>query len=390
MGSRSWRWGTRRRAGDADRAARLTAALVRTTYATGRIVTVRRWLAWFEERGLGDRYPQVAVNASWMEASAGMPAAAERWAAIAGRGTSDAVMADGSPLGSYLALNRANLCARGIATMGVDAQLAIDRLAPGSPVLGTALALGGVAAYLDGRADDAGPVWVHAADVAADTGGHVASATVAALQAVVALERRDDARAAELIASAREVVETRELEEYGHSALVFAVAARVAVRRGDLGAARTEITRAARLRPLLTYAIPWTAIHLVQIGQAYLELADPTGARAVLREIDHILRLRPDLGIIGEQAAALGTRIETIRHGTAGASSITAAELRLLPFLATHLSFREIGERVHVSRHTVKSQAIAVYRKLGVTSRSEAIERINEIGLLGAGPASND
>ena len=38
-----------------------------------------------------------------------------------------------------------------------------------------------------------------------------------------------------------------------------------------------------------------------------------------------------------------------------------------------------------MSRHTVKSQAIAVYRKLGVTSRSEAIERINEIGLLGAG-----
>ena len=151
---------------------------------------------------------------------------------------------------------------------------------------------------------------------------------------------------------------------------------------------RREITRAARLRPLLTYAIPWTAIHLVQMGQAYLELADPTGARAVLREIDHILRLRPDLGVIGGQAAELGTRIDTIRHGTAGASSITAAELRLLPFLATHLSFREIGERVHVSRHTVKSQAIAVYRKLGVTSRSEAIERINEIGLLGAGPTT--
>jgi LuxR family transcriptional regulator, maltose regulon positive regulatory protein len=85
---------------------------------------------------------------------------------------------------------------------------------------------------------------------------------------------------------------------------------------------------------------------------------------------------------VPDQAAALVTRITAIRDETPGASSITAAELRLIPFLATHLSFREIGERVHVSRHTVKSQAIAVYRKLGVTSRSEAIERIQEIGLL--------
>jgi LuxR family maltose regulon positive regulatory protein len=382
--------GHAQQAGEADRVARLTTSLVRETYASGRIATVRRWLAWFEERGLGDRYPQVAVHASWMEASAGMPAAAERWAATAAGGTSDELLPDGSPLDSYVALNRANRCARGVVEMGRDAAVAGERLAPGSPLRATALALEGVAAYLGGRPDAAGPVWAHAIDVAVDRGAHVAVATVAALQAMVALERGDEPGAAERIAVARRAVEDHQLEEYGHSALVFAVAARVAVHGGDLAGARQDITRAVRLRPLLTYAIPWTALHLVQIGQAGLELADPTGARVVWREIDHILRLRPDLGVIGEQAAALGVRIETIRHGTAGASSITAAELRLLPFLATHLSFREIGERVHVSRHTVKSQAIAVYRKLGVTSRSEAIERINEIGLLGAGRGPTD
>ena len=63
--------------------------------------------------------------------------------------------------------------------------------------------------------------------------------------------------------------------------------------------------------------------------------------------------------------------------------SLTAAELRLLPFLATHLSFREIGARLYVSRHTVKSQAIAVYRKLGATSRSESVQFAHRLGLLG-------
>ncbi len=61
---------------------------------------------------------------------------------------------------------------------------------------------------------------------------------------------------------------------------------------------------------------------------------------------------------------------------------LTGAELRLLPLLSTHLSFREIAERLFVSRNTVKTQAISVYRKLGATNRSEAIARVAELGLI--------
>ena len=64
------------------------------------------------------------------------------------------------------------------------------------------------------------------------------------------------------------------------------------------------------------------------------------------------------------------------------ASTLTTAELRLLPLLTTHLTFREIAERLFVSRNTVKTQAISVYRKLDATSRSEAIERAIELGLV--------
>jgi LuxR family maltose regulon positive regulatory protein len=48
----------------------------------------------------------------------------------------------------------------------------------------------------------------------------------------------------------------------------------------------------------------------------------------------------------------------------------------------TYLSFREIAERLFVSRNTVKTQAISIYRKLGVSSRAEAIDRAAELGLL--------
>jgi LuxR family maltose regulon positive regulatory protein len=54
----------------------------------------------------------------------------------------------------------------------------------------------------------------------------------------------------------------------------------------------------------------------------------------------------------------------------------------VLPLLSTHLTFREIGEQLYLSRHTVKSHAMSIYRKLAVGSRGAAVERAREIGLM--------
>ena len=55
--------------------------------------------------------------------------------------------------------------------------------------------------------------------------------------------------------------------------------------------------------------------------------------------------------------------------------TLTPAEVRLLPLLATRLTFPLIAERLGISRNTVKTQAISTYRKLGVSSRNEAVAR---------------
>ena len=117
---------------------------------------------------------------------------------------------------------------------------------------------------------------------------------------------------------------------------------------------------------------------------AYLALTDVAGARTMLREVDELLRRRPHLGVLGQQADQLRAQVDTMRADVLGASSLTAAELRLLPLLATHLTFREIGERLHLSPHTVKTQAMSIYRKLGVSSRSQAIHHAQQLGLLPA------
>jgi LuxR family transcriptional regulator, maltose regulon positive regulatory protein len=84
--------------------------------------------------------------------------------------------------------------------------------------------------------------------------------------------------------------------------------------------------------------------------------------------------VRPDLGRLPTQVEELWSSLDQARHARPGASSLTTAELRLLPLLATHLTFREIGQRLYVTQHTVKTQAISVYRKLGVSSRGQAVQ----------------
>ena len=101
-----------------------------------------------------------------------------------------------------------------------------------------------------------------------------------------------------------------------------------------------------------------------------------------MRQAHDILQKRPDLGVLPKEVDELESKLDTMRTGNVGASSLTAAELRLVPFLPTHLSYPQVGERLHVSRNTVKSQAISIYQKLGVSSRDEAIERLQESGLL--------
>ena len=74
-------------------------------------------------------------------------------------------------------------------------------------------------------------------------------------------------------------------------------------------------------------------------------------------------------------------RVELLKGEMLGASSLTTAELRLLSVLPSHLTLAEIAERFYVSRNTVKTQAISIYRKLGVSTRGEAIQRIHQLGI---------
>jgi LuxR family maltose regulon positive regulatory protein len=102
-----------------------------------------------------------------------------------------------------------------------------------------------------------------------------------------------------------------------------------------------------------------------------------------MREIDELLKRRPGLGTLADEAKALQAQLAS-EHGSSvpGASALTAAELRLLPLLSTHLSVPEIAAELFLSPHTIKSQMKSIYRKLDATTRNQAVIRAREQGLL--------
>jgi LuxR family maltose regulon positive regulatory protein len=371
-------------AGEVDRAAKLFELCGPLVYQSGRIATTERWLGWLEAHGAMERNAAVAALGAAVASTWGRPSEALRLAEVFERATYDGTLPDGSAsVESWRALVRAQLCRQGVAQMRADAELAVGTLARGSFNRPNAALQLAFALWLAGEDDEADDVFADVAEEGLAMGTHEAAALALGERAALAIGRGAWVQAEELADRALRIVRRSRMEEYPTTAFICVVAARVALRHERGERARELLARAQRLRTRLTYAVPYFSVQTrLELARAYLALADAGGAATMLREIDAVLRRRPDLGVLPAQAEALRANLKTLRADAPGASTLTEAELRVLPYLATHLTFPEIGERLYVSRHTVKSHAMAVYRKLNVTSRNAAVERARELGLL--------
>jgi LuxR family maltose regulon positive regulatory protein len=372
--------------GDVDRMARIVAAIALPTYHRGRIAEVEGWLERFDDETQLERYPAVAVLGGWMHALGGRPAATERWLAAAERGAVLESAPDDGSIAPAISLLRAALCRDGVEQMCADIESALAGLPPASQWRPAAMLLLGCTLVLRGQDALADAILV-AAEESAERLNATDTLIVAISERSLLASARGEHAVAELYAlRARALAEEHQLDGYATTALELAASARASLRSSQWDDARASLASAHALTPGLTEALPWLAVQTrLELTRAYVTLRDAEAARAVLSEVHEILRRRPALGVLPEQASELQLEVEAMwaadeRNGT----GLTRAELRLLPLLATHLSFREIGARLFVSRNTVKTQAISVYRKLGVSSRSDAIDHATRLGLVGA------
>jgi LuxR family maltose regulon positive regulatory protein len=116
-------------------------------------------------------------------------------------------------------------------------------------------------------------------------------------------------------------------------------------------------------------------------AEADLALGDPAHARECLRVAERGLVRLGDAPVLRRHFDAAKEAAIGQAHVSRG-PALTAAEIRVVQFLPTHLSFREIASRLYVSRNTVKTQVMSAYRKLGASSRTEAVERGRQLGVL--------
>jgi LuxR family maltose regulon positive regulatory protein len=280
---------------------------------------------------------------------------------------------------------RAISCRRGAEQMRADADEAARQFAAAKFAVAVTPLLQGTARVLCADLDGADAFFSDAESIEEDRqAAPDISAITLCERSLAAMARHQSDQAGDFASRAQDRLRQAGIEDSYATPLVSAVQARVAVHRGDVPAARRELTSALRLRPLMTYAHPHWAVQLrIALIRVHLALHDVAGARTLMREIDEILKRRPGLGSLIDEADALRAQLAQQRGSSVpGASTLTAAELRLLPLLSTHLSVPEIAAELFLSAHTIKSQVRSIYRKLDASSRNQVVTRARELGLL--------
>jgi LuxR family transcriptional regulator, maltose regulon positive regulatory protein len=374
--------------GDLDLAAEFVGGGMLVYHWSGRRATTRAWFRRLGDDALRER-PWLAVLAAWEELGAGDVASTVHLADIAEDGTFDDRPPDGTAsFESGRAMLRAAMCRSGVEDALENASRAVALEPARSPWRDFSLWMLALSLVLNGDPVGAQEALDEAIAAARAAGNIGLAFCLVGHRALLATDRGDWTTAAMLVDQGEELTGSAKVEGYMSSALARAAQARVAIHHGDIEAARLRLAKAMALRPLLTVACPGLAVEsLLGFARAHLAIGDPAGARTLLAQAGQVIRLRPDLGVLPGEVAALRATIASLPVGMAGASSLTTSELRVLALLPYYLSFKEIGQRLGIKATTVKTHALAIYGKLGASTRSEAVDLAVEAGLLERFPA---
>jgi LuxR family maltose regulon positive regulatory protein len=215
------------------------------------------------------------------------------------------------------------------------------------------------------------------------------ASAAAALAIVVDIEGAHD-EAATLSDRATRMLATPLGRDASTTALSLAIASLVDARSGRDGAlSRRDIGREKLER--FDRTTPWFCIlGLIPLVRSSLLLDDAPGALDLLHRLDSRMKIQDTETPLARYVVALGDSVRAANDAFAARSwSLTTAELRVVQYLPTNLSLAEIATRLYVSRNTVKSHAAAIYRKLGTTSRADAVDMARAAGLIGDTPSAH-
>jgi LuxR family transcriptional regulator, maltose regulon positive regulatory protein len=370
-------------AGDLERASEVVLRHTPLLVFTGQVARLERWLDLLGGDSMS-RSVASALGHAWLGVSRGDAELVHLATLLAERSNWQGPVADGSPsLRAATAIIRAMLGEQGIEGVLLDAETVRECGGPTDNAWwGLATALQGTAYSMLGDDDRARSLLVAAAPA---IGGLPAiEAAAQAHLAAISLRHGDLSDADARATRALQAADRYNLQGLVPTVLVFAVGAAVAARRGRQDEARRHSLTTRTLLTRLGDLSPRTRLMaLLLLAQAALAVDDRSQARALARDAARTRLRDSSATFLNEQLDELEARLAQQGEGLLpGMPALTAAELRVLAYLPTHLSLKEIADQLLVSRNTAKTHSVAIYRKLGVSSRSDAVREARRIGLV--------
>ena len=369
------------RGGDVDRAESMVLRWFYTVGTAARLYpTTTRWVAMFSDDELGDR-PELMIVAAWNRYAGGRPGAAVQWLARAAAALPerypDEVPGPAGPVA--LAMARSIIAPLTPAEMATEATYAYEHIGLGGGHSVACFAMG-AAAFMLGDEVEALRRFREGADTTLDR-----PLIVAHCLAHLAIVDVEHGRWKEAMIAARAAWALLG-ETAAVPSNVFVAAVRALVETHAGRGAEVDADRQLCRQHLSDFfdVAPWLNLQVrIALARAAVLRGNHVEATTLLDETTGIFEATPGAVRVAEQIAALRREVAAIsRSRSFGPSSLTTAELRVLRLLPTHLSHAEIGERLYVSRNTVKTHTIAIYRKLGTSSRRGAVDVAIAAGLL--------
>jgi LuxR family transcriptional regulator, maltose regulon positive regulatory protein len=204
--------------------------------------------------------------------------------------------------------------------------------------------------------------------------------------ALIAADGGDWRECAARLEAVFDVMRERGLEEYWQCCLAHAARGRMLHHERRITEARSELERAAALARRGVGVVELAYV-LVTLGELLRELGERSAARELALEARALLSAAPEPGtrvprLLAQAEARLRLVVRPSGSGSVVTDELTAREQAVLRMLPSGLSAREIGSELGISRDTIKTHTKSIYRKLGASSRRDAVARARELELL--------
>jgi LuxR family maltose regulon positive regulatory protein len=357
---------------------------------SGRPDRLQAWLADLSDTAIAsDRW--LSLSAAWAALQSGDITRRDRWTLTAerhaGRDWQRSAAAD-----EYSASLAVLIGLVGRSTVADSVELcesALDGLPPDSGFRTAAAFIAGVGQTLLRRFDAGRSSLLEAQRLSRALNVPLIEADATAWLGLLTIMAGDVSTGAAQIASSADLLEEHDLDRLATAAHTLTALALAQALRQESAAARSTLNQARRMMSMVVGIAPWFEVcgRCLQARTA-VTLGEGSLARQLIAEAR--VAMTPELA--GSLAADLVKDAEdalaAMRVDGVSAAALTAAEMRVLQFLPSHLSFRQIGEHLFLSANTIKTHCLSIYRKLDVSSRDEAVARAQALGLV-EGPLLN-